>query len=214
MRLFKSIILSVIMFSAFSCNVKNNEKEWTEADEIIDGVYIPKDIEDCFFELNKILDDSIKEEFRREEEENIVGVYHMGLGRFLRNHWSLWHDSRLAKYLLEKDLRSADDMSCLVLMSYHRFLNNKDIEIENQIEFLNSQHPPLQKDFPKEGQNIEFFSIFGREDEGAFFIGQDTVTLAYWQYNRVNGWKELTDEEYQSSFKVKFVPPVIEEDKE
>lgn len=91
----------------------------------IDGKYIPKDLEDCFFELNKIIaaqqfsDDKEKEKFIDSEE----------FGRWLRNRWGLWSDSRLKRYLLERGVDDIpDNMSYLILDYYKDWLNGENKE--------------------------------------------------------------------------------------
>lgn len=89
----------------------------------LNGHYIPKNIEECFIELNKILKpetvDGIKKLKSRDETSN----YHMGLGLWLRNNWGLWGGSRLQVYLTNKGLNHPDDMSGLILEYYYDWLN-------------------------------------------------------------------------------------------
>jgi len=89
----------------------------------LNGHYIPKHIEECFVELNKLLKpetvDGIKKLKSRDETSN----YHMGLGLWLRNNWGLWGGSRLQVYLTNKDLNHPDDMSGLILEYYYDWLN-------------------------------------------------------------------------------------------
>lgn len=89
----------------------------------LNGHYIPKNIEECFVELNKILKtetvDGIKKLKSRDETSN----YHMGLGLWLRNNWGLWGGSRLQIYLTNKGLNQPDDMSGLILEYYYDWLN-------------------------------------------------------------------------------------------
>ena len=96
-------------------------------------VKIPNNLKECF----EILDDSIqgKEEFESLTEKKIIANSHMGLGMFLRNNWGLWtRDSKLAKWFVSKGIQHADDMSGIILTSYHRYLNGKDLNVDEQIE--------------------------------------------------------------------------------
>jgi hypothetical protein len=96
----------------------------------IDHVYIPKDLPDCFRELN-IIFSKPKElnEFKTMSEDDI-GVYHMGLGRWMRNYWGLWNGSRLSNYFNKLGVKHADNMSGIILRSYHRHLNGKKILLD------------------------------------------------------------------------------------
>ncbi len=87
----------------------------------IDGVYIPKNIEECFIELNKLLKPKDIEQIKKEGG----GLYHFGLGMWLRNNWGLWGGSRLQVYLKERGEWHPDDMSGTILDFYRDWLNDK-----------------------------------------------------------------------------------------
>jgi len=96
--------------------------------ETINGVYIPKNIEECFLELDKILKkDDIKILKELESKNECSWKYHMGLGLYIRNNWGLWADSRLQKYLKERFCFDADDMSSMILGLYWEWLNGIDV---------------------------------------------------------------------------------------
>ena len=62
------------------------------------GVYIPSDIQDCFRELDKMLAVSVRDEIRKNDEDDL-SRYHFGLGMWIRNNWGLWiEESRLKQY--------------------------------------------------------------------------------------------------------------------
>ena len=100
--------------------------------ESIDGVYIPKDIKDCFVTLDSMLNtsdiDSIKVIPNREE----LIIYHVGIGTWLRNNWGLWGGSRLQKYFIVRNVKHPDSMSTLILEFYYDWLNGKH---EDWMEF-------------------------------------------------------------------------------
>ena len=88
--------------------------------DTIDGVYIPKDLSDCFVQLDKIFSDKDKREFI-ENEGN--GLYHFGIGMWMRNNWGLWGGSRLQKYFIDKrGFMQPDDMSSYILSYYYYWL--------------------------------------------------------------------------------------------
>lgn len=99
----------------------------------IDHIYIPADIEDCFRQLNKLLSYTDRKEFTAKEEEQVVGIYHMGLGLWMRNNWGLWRGSRLSHYFNELGVSHPDNMSSVIITSYHRHLNKKDLKLEEQL---------------------------------------------------------------------------------
>jgi len=104
-----------------------------ERGEIMDT---PGNIEDCFPEVEKILrdtDDFGITEFKDTPEKDMIVLYHHNLGRHLRNEWGLWRGSKLRDWFVEKGITHADDMSNIILTSFHRFLNGKEINLEDQI---------------------------------------------------------------------------------
>ena len=70
--------------------------------ESIDGIYIPKDLGECFVELDKLLPEVDKREMRALSDREKMIRYHSGLGRSLRNRWGLWGASRLQKYFTDR----------------------------------------------------------------------------------------------------------------
>ena len=95
--------------------------------------YIPKDLNDCFIELDKLLESEDVEELKNGTKEDTMMEHHF-LGRHLRNNWGLWKGSRLSKWFNEKGIYHADDMSAIILDSYWRYLNLEPIELDEQIE--------------------------------------------------------------------------------
>ncbi len=95
----------------------------------IDGVYIPKDLTDCFQQIDSFWDDSTKTMVKSCTEDEFVAKSHHGFGMWIRNNWGLWTGSRLSKYFNEKGIDHADYMSGAILKNYHRYLNGQDIEI-------------------------------------------------------------------------------------
>ncbi|MEX2235589.1 MAG: DUF6794 domain-containing protein [Cyclobacteriaceae bacterium] len=99
----------------------------------IDEIYIPSDVEDCFSQLDQMLDSKDKSEFKNLSEDEAGGRYHMGLGLWMRNNWALWRGSRLSNYFNKLGIKHPDDMSGIILRSYHRNLNGRDIQLDEQV---------------------------------------------------------------------------------
>mgnify|MGYP006201837963 FL=1 len=117
-------------------------------------------MEDCFVQIDKMLNDSLKTEFKKISEDDFKGKTHFGLGIWMRNNWSLWGGSRLSKYFNDMEIYHPDDMSGIILTSYHRKLTNKNIDLESQINYYKTywkvSEEPKKKDYPKKVKNIEF----------------------------------------------------------
>lgn len=100
----------------------------------IDGVFIPKDLNSCYFELDKLLNDTIKQEIKNKQTNNDLYDYHMGLGSWIRNNWGLWAGSRLQQYFIHNKVTHPDDMSHIVIVGYNKYLNGKQMEQESLIQ--------------------------------------------------------------------------------
>jgi hypothetical protein len=117
------------------------ERKWAEEDKVrftadsLRGIYIPINLEDCFTQINSLWSDSIKTVVKQRTEDEFTGKMHFGFGMWMRNNWQLWGGSRLSKYFNSLEIYHPDDMSGIILVSYHRYLNNKDIQLDEQIKY-------------------------------------------------------------------------------
>lgn len=75
------------------------------------------------------------EKFKNEKEENVC-LYHHTIGRWIRNNWGLWEekDNQLKTYFKTLGIWHADDMSSIILTSLWRQLNNKPLNIDEQVK--------------------------------------------------------------------------------
>jgi len=97
-------------------------------------IYIPRDLEDCFVQLKKLLKPEDIEKMKAGTED-AMSYYHFGLGMGMRNSWGLWGGSRLAKWFNAQGITHADDMSAIILVSFWRHLNEKPINLEQQVKY-------------------------------------------------------------------------------
>lgn len=95
----------------------------------------PTNLSECFKSLDNIFSESLDgDDWKDESEEKAVASSHHGLGQWIRNNWGLWdEENTLHQHFKELGLRHADDMSGVILTSYHRHINDKDIGLEGQI---------------------------------------------------------------------------------
>lgn len=96
----------------------------------------PKNLTECFIYLDEMLLDSPdKDWFKEAKEKEAIAQSHHGLGQWIRNNWSLWvKESDLHQYFIEMELHHPDDMSGVILTSYHRHINNKELKLDEQIK--------------------------------------------------------------------------------
>lgn len=102
--------------------------------KLFKDITIPKDLAECFQQLDELLLPKELQEFMAGTEDDISD-YHHGLGQWMRNSWQLWHNSILSQYFQKMGIWHADDMSGVILLSFHRFLNQKQVDIDGQVKF-------------------------------------------------------------------------------
>ena len=94
----------------------------------INKVYIPKDLGDCFIQLNKLTNRESRAKFKAMPEAAAKVKLHYSLGRWIWYNWSLYEGSRLSVYFNKMKVNHPEDMATFIIVAYHRFLNKKDIE--------------------------------------------------------------------------------------
>ena len=126
-----------LLISAFGCTSQppptkpTANSPTTPTTSATDEAYIPRDLDDCFATLDRMLNPEDREQIRTGEIMPIE--MHHGLGRHLRNEWGLWAKSRLWHYFHAMGLSHPDDMSGVILDSYARHLQHKPLRVEEQI---------------------------------------------------------------------------------
>jgi hypothetical protein len=137
------VFVAALTFSACAA-VSQPEASSTVGKE--DESYIPKDLDDCFVQMKKLLKPEDVEKMKSGTEDDMI-QYHFGLGMWIRNNWGLWGGSRLAKWFNGQGIYHPDDMSGIILDSFWRHLNQKPIRLEEQVKYY--------QDFWKEQETIQ-----------------------------------------------------------
>lgn len=136
--------------------------------DTLDGVYIPKNLEDCFNQIDTFWNDSTKIQVKNLQEKEFVGRAHFGFGTWIRNNWCLWGGSRLSKYFNNLGIYHPDDMSGIILKSYYRYLNNKEIKLEEQVKY-----------YQEYWDNSEKAELKRKQDEFSEYKIGDTLEFNY-----------------------------------
>ncbi len=131
-------IVAIAAFLIFGLNdpasyaAPENGKQASDAkpEEKVD---IPKNLDDCFVQLEKILQPADLEKMKVGSEKDMI-LYHRSLGLWMRNNWGLWSGSRLKQYFNELGIHHPDDMSGIILDSFWRHLHGQPIRLEEQIK--------------------------------------------------------------------------------
>ena len=83
---------------------------------------IPLTLYDCYLALNNLVTDDIKNDIKESSVNGLI-KYHMGLGMWIRNNWIRQTNNRITKLLYDNGLGHPDDMSQIIIIGYHYYLN-------------------------------------------------------------------------------------------
>ena len=113
--------------------------------EMINGVYIPADLEDAFSELNRLSDPKGIIEFKTTPEDSIRRKLHFGLGKWMLLNWGMEDGSRISHYLKQKGITLPDDMVEYIIVMWHRNLNGKPLKSDEEIGRIQKRMAEDQK---------------------------------------------------------------------
>ena len=186
----KTIFLSLSVFFIVACYGQSNSTS------------TPTNLSECLDVLMRELSAEYKDSIKKSDELNFVASAHMSLGFKIRGYWGLNSgESELSKFFQNLGIRRSDDMSGIILTSFHRFINNKPIELNVQVEnykkSYRAQERPLKAQYPKGAENLEIINEYDypkTDYEAKAFIGKIPNSNIYWFYDSELGWKQLTEE--------------------
>lgn len=157
-------------------------------------------------QIDENLNDTVKYDFKISPESVAYNKHHFGLGLNIRNGYNLWKGGLLKTYFKLNGIRHPDDMSGIILTTYHRKLNDKPIKFREQKHYyksylkmakmgqdtLNSWWEQMHPDDGYEKDEEVYFSYF---ESGIKVLGE------------VNAWKKR--ENGASGSGVDFIAEVI-----
>jgi hypothetical protein len=194
----KTLTILLILPIMFSCSILFDSYK-----SEIDGVYIPKNLSQALSEADEFYSDSTKAEIIKMTEDEFIGRYHMGTGLWMRNNWVLWEGSRLSRYFNRKGIKHPDDMSGIILTSYHRQLTGKEINLKEQISSYKEYWKEARKinklvQLPKKSKHpadsLEFGYSIGYNNgttKSLLHLQTNSKTDSIWIYDYLYGWKKI-----------------------
>ncbi len=143
MKAYFNIVAVIFLLFAAQLSGQTKDQLIKEADSLyksnilktrINGVYIPKDLEEAFMELDRLSPPESLQKIKVEEENFIAKKLHFGLGRWMAINWNFDEGSRFSHYLTKLGLLYRDEMIDFMLISYHRYLNQRPMEVEQRVK--------------------------------------------------------------------------------
>ena len=95
--------------------------------EKIDDIYIPKNLYECFTELDKTLNFESKKQLKESKDTWQFNSHMGGLGMWIRNNWGINGGSRLSKYFHNREVGTKrgfgnDEISGIIIEEYIKWL--------------------------------------------------------------------------------------------
>ena len=131
------IIVALLLCVSSAAQEKvSYQRDYRYLVERIEGVYIPKDINEAIDSLDVIISPEDKRYITDSLSlDDFRAVCHHGLGMWIRNNWGLWGGSRLQRYFLDRKVFHPDDMSDQILKAYYKKkIQRLDYSAEDDIE--------------------------------------------------------------------------------
>ena len=122
MKYLVTFCMFVISFVAFG-QIKNTNMKKEK----------PKNLIECIQMLDKTLKTEDKDYIKTLTEDEFFMESHFTIGMGIRNEWIRSGNPELATFFLDQGVKHPDDMSAMILTSYHRHLLGKEIDFEGQI---------------------------------------------------------------------------------
>jgi hypothetical protein len=123
---------------------------WRIQQKKLDDIYIPMDLFDCFKQLDKLMDDGVRERFMAFSDEEVDRRTHGSLGIWIDHKWQLTDGSRLTAYFRKMGVPHPDYMIGIIITSYHRYLHKRDLKVKEQVAFFQEKWKVEQKEMAKE----------------------------------------------------------------
>lgn len=130
-------IICLVLFSFPAWTQTETEYAATYAQrikmEMIDGVYIPKNFEEAFGELERLAEIEGVKKFKAASEEVVRTKFQLGLGRWIFVNWGMEEGSRYSDFLHKQGITYPDEMITFTLVAWHRHLHGKPLNVEGEV---------------------------------------------------------------------------------
>jgi hypothetical protein len=130
----------------------------------------PKNLEEAVLYFQQSWTKTELDQFKDKSERQAVNDIHFETGTWIRNNWVRGNrDSALTSYFHTLGIYNPDDISSIILTSFHRTLNKRDIALDKQVESYKAYWKPINE--CKEMQKAKSVSNYNK-----FKVG-DSLTM-------------------------------------
>jgi len=107
-------------------------------------VHNPQNLIDAIHYFERTWSNAVKDKFKNQSEEEASSNAHFNVGMWIRNNWIRGSsDTNLVSYFHSLGVYHPDDMSSIILVSLHRKLNGKEIDLSKQVESIKTYWEPI-----------------------------------------------------------------------
>jgi len=129
----KHLVFLVALIGGLSIWTQVQDKSHSAQKATIAGSYIPVDLNDCFEQIDKAWHESSKARVLAATENDLRSEAYAPISIWMRENWLL-SSRRLTKYFTGLGIDHPDDMSSIILTSYHRYLHKHPIMLDEQVQ--------------------------------------------------------------------------------
>ena len=156
-RIYSLLFFTLLLGGMVEAQPKSDKPEdvyhWRIKQEKLYGVYIPKDLAECFEQLNEKTTKTSKAKFKEADELTVMLKLHYSLGRWIWHNWGLFEGSRLSVYMNKVGVHHPEDMADFIIVAYHRYLNKKPIEPKELVAFFEKRKAKEKAEQEKKKDN-------------------------------------------------------------
>lgn len=149
MRFYLSILIIIgtagIGFSQEKEDPYQKKYEWRIRQEVLYGVYIPKDVNEALILLNRLTDEASKTKLKGMSESEVVNKLFFSFGRWISYNWGFRDGSRLSVNLRGMGIFSPDDMTRFMMILYHRSLKKQPLDIKTLLQSIHEKQEKLKQ---------------------------------------------------------------------
>lgn len=127
---------------------KEHERIYNENIKLtkLNGVFIPGTLKEAFRRIKKLTPPDALDKFKAGQEEVVCPKIHYGIGRWMIENWNFYNGSRFSHYLKKKGILHPDDMAQFVLRTFHRHLNDLELNEEAIITELETARKKMVRE--------------------------------------------------------------------
>jgi hypothetical protein len=103
----------------------------------------PRDLTDCFHSLDSTIGPDKIAQIKAMSENEFVTKKNFGLPAWMQKHWWFWAEGDLNRTFQALGVTQLEDMSAIILTSYHRYLMRSPLEIQKTVDSIKADRRSL-----------------------------------------------------------------------